>query len=176
MDYIFLLYQSLECINQNSWNCPREPSTSIEERLSASTTLYDLLPYPHNPSPIIFPFDIKLRNILYESKRYLSAAKKWNGFVKNNIYFEESFLKEGDKIEIFGSRSFADNILMKEGIVLRNPERFSDGITIKTKDFGGEEYVQNIVIPLDYRIKINGKEEQPRFYIKRKKKKYVSKK
>lgn len=39
---------------------------------------------------------------IINNEKYKKARSRWNSFVKNNLIFDPSFIKEGDKVSVFG--------------------------------------------------------------------------
>lgn len=109
-------------------------------------------------------WDLQPRNrTLTENLRYKKARSKWNAFSKNNIIFSDNFIKIGDTVEAIGSLD-----IRYKGTVVSFPKEFSGFFIIKTDD-GRETPVSVLGCS---RIKINGIEKKPEFYIKRKRKIY----
>lgn len=101
----------------------------------------------------------------YGSKRYSNAVSKWNRFAKNNVKFSDEFVKVGDTIEI--NDGFTN--IVKNGIVTEIPKVFNGSVFMQTL---GTNTVITVNLLANCKIKINGEERIPEFYIKRKRKLY----
>lgn len=104
---------------------------------------------------------LKRDSLIHE--RFMKARRKWNGFCRNNIFYVDDYVKEGDFIEY--TDIFGEEI---KGIVTNVPKKLGEYITIKLEDS-----VLNRYLPPSYEVmKINGEKKEPKFYIKRKRKIY----